>query len=46
MGERLTFGKEPRIEAVRLMDLGKKSAVELACEFGLRRDRLHKGKEA
>ncbi|MFO0475648.1 MAG: transposase, partial [Alphaproteobacteria bacterium] len=34
-----------KIEAVRLLDLGKKSAVELALELGVRRNQLYKWKE-
>ncbi|MFO0448463.1 MAG: transposase, partial [Pseudomonadota bacterium] len=42
---RVTFSKECKIEAVRLLDLGKKSAVELALELGVRRNQLYKWKE-
>ncbi|MEQ1756038.1 MAG: transposase [Micropepsaceae bacterium] len=45
MGKRVTFSKEFKIEAVRLLDLGKKSAVELALELGVRRNQLYKWKE-
>ncbi len=45
MGKRVTFSKEFKIEAVRLLDIGKKSAVELALELGVRRNQLYKWKE-
>ena len=45
MSKRMTFSKEFKIEAVRLLDLGKKSAVELALELGVRRNQLYKWKE-
>lgn len=45
MRKRVTFSKEFKIEAVRLLDLGKKSAVELALELGVRRNQLYKWKE-
>lgn len=45
MRKRVTFSKEFKLEAVRLLDLGKKSAVELALELGVRRNQLYKWKE-
>ena len=45
MGKRQRFSKEFKLEAVRLLDSGKKSAVELALELGVRRNQLYKWKE-
>ncbi len=45
MGRRQRFSKEFKLEAVRLLDLGRKSAVELALELGVRRNQLYKWKE-
>ena len=45
MVKRVTFSKESNIQAVRLLDLGKKSAVELALVFGVRRNQLYMWKE-
>jgi len=45
MGKRVRFSKEFKLEAVRLLDLGKKPAVELALELGIRRNQLYKWKE-
>jgi transposase len=39
------FSREFKLEAVRLLDLGKKSASELALELGVRRNQLYKWKE-
>jgi transposase-like protein len=46
MRKRVTFSKEFKLEAVRLLDLGKKSAVELALELGVRRNQLYKRKNS
>ena len=45
MGKRVRFSKEFKLEAVRLLDLGKKSSVELALELGVRRNQLYKWKK-
>ena len=45
MVKRVTFSKEFKIEAVRILDLGKKSAVGLALEPCQRRNQLCKWKE-
>lgn len=45
MGKRQTFSKAFKTEAVRLLESGKKSAVELALELGVRRNQLYKWKE-
>jgi transposase len=45
MGKRQRFSKEFKLEAVRLLDAGAKSAVELALELGVRRNQLYKWKE-
>lgn len=45
MGKRQTFSKTFKTEAVRLLESGKKSAVELALELGVRRNQLYKWKE-
>lgn len=45
MGRRVRFSREFKLEAVRLLDLGKKSAAELALELGVRRNQLYKWKE-
>ena len=44
-GERQTFSREFKREAVRLMEEGKKSPAELARELGIRRNQLYKWKE-
>lgn len=44
MGKRQSFSKAFKLEAVRLLDSGKKSAVELALELGVRRNQLYKWK--
>jgi transposase len=43
--EKKTFSREFKLEAVRLMEEGKKSSAELARELGLRRNQLYKWKE-
>jgi transposase len=40
--KRARFTKEFKLEAVRLLELGQKSATELALELGIRRNQLHK----
>ena len=45
MGKRIRFSKEFKLEAVRLLNLGGKSAVQLALELGIRRNQLYKWKE-
>jgi transposase len=45
MGTRQRFSKEFKSEAVRLLDLGQKSAAQLALELGIRRNQLYKWKE-
>jgi transposase-like protein len=45
MRKRVTFSKEFKIEAVTLLDLGKKSVVEPAFEFGVGGNQLYKWKE-
>jgi transposase-like protein len=42
---RKTFSKEFKLEAVRLIEEGKKPAAELARELGIRRNQLYKWKE-
>ncbi|OPY84946.1 MAG: Transposase [Smithella sp. PtaU1.Bin162] len=43
--ERQSFSREFKLEAVRLMEEGKKPPAELARELGLRRNQLYKWKE-
>jgi transposase len=45
MGKRVRFSKDFKLEAVRLLDLGQKSAAQLALELGVRRNQLYKWKE-
>ena len=45
MGSRQRFSKEFKLEAVRLLDQGKKPAAQLALELGVRRNQLYKWKE-
>lgn len=45
MGKRVRFSKEFKLEAVRLLDLGQRSAAQLALELGVRRNQLYKWKE-
>ena len=44
--ERQAFSREFKLEAVRLLEEGKKPAAELARELGIRRNQLYKWKEA
>ena len=39
---RVRYPKEFKLEAVRLLKLGQKSAAELALELGIRRNQLYK----
>ena len=43
--QRQSFSREFKLEAVRLMEEGKKPPAELARELGLRRNQLYKWKE-
>lgn len=45
MAKRQRFSKEFKLEAVRLLELGQKSAAQLALELGVRRNQLYKWKE-
>jgi transposase-like protein len=45
-GKRQRFSREFKLEAVRLLDEGKKPPAELARELGIRRNQLYKWKEA
>ena len=45
MGTRQRFSKDFKLEAVRLLELGQKPAVQLALELGIRRNQLYKWKE-
>jgi transposase len=45
MGKRTRYSKEFKLEAIRLLDSGQKSAVQLALELGVRRNQLYKWKE-
>jgi transposase len=40
--KRTRHAKEFKLEAVRLLELGEKSATQLALELGIRRNQLHK----
>lgn len=40
--KRVRFTKEFKLEAVRLLELGQKTATQLALELGVRRNQLHK----
>lgn len=44
-GKRQTFSGAFKLEAVRLMEEGKKTPAELARELGIRRNQLYKWKE-
>jgi transposase len=41
----MTYSKEFKLEAIRLMELSDKPAAEVARELGLRRNQLYKWKE-
>src|SRR5258708_30331166 len=45
MGTRQRFGKDFKLEAVRLLELGHKPVAQLALELGIRRNQLYKWKE-
>jgi transposase len=45
IGKQQRFSREFKLEAVRLMDEGKKPPAELARELGIRRNQLYKWKE-
>lgn len=45
MTKRTTYTKEFKQEAIRLLEQGDKSAVELARELGIRRNLLYKWQE-
>jgi len=45
MKERKTFSREFKLEAVRLIEEGRKPVAELARELGIRRNQLYKWKE-
>jgi transposase len=45
MGVRVRHSREYKLEAVRLLELGRKPASELALELGIRRNQLYKWKE-
>jgi transposase len=46
MRKRAHFTREFKLEAVRLLESGKKPAAELARELGVKRNQLYKWKEA
>jgi transposase len=46
MTKRQTFTKEFKLEAVRLLNEGKKTGADLARELGIKRNQLYKWKEA
>ena len=46
MRKRAKFTKEFKLEAVRLLEEGKKPAADLARELGVRRNQLYKWKDA
>ena len=46
MKKRKRFTREFKLEAVRLLEEGKKPAADLARELGIRRNLLYKWKEA
>jgi transposase len=45
MKKRQAFSREFKVEAVRLLEEGKKPAAELARELGIRRNQLYKWQE-
>jgi transposase len=45
MKKRPSFTKEFKLEAVRLLERGSKSAADLARELGIRRNQLYKWQE-
>ena len=45
MKKRQLFSKEFKLEAVRLLELGEKTAAEVAIELGVRRNQLYKWRD-
>lgn len=45
MTKRQSFSREFKLEAVRLLERGEKSAADLARELGIRRNQLYKWRE-
>ncbi len=45
MKKRPSYSKEFKLEAVRLLERGEKSAADLARELGIRRNQLYKWQE-
>jgi transposase-like protein len=45
MRKRTPFSKEFKLEAIRLLEEGKKPVADLARELGIRRNQLYKWKE-
>lgn len=45
MKQRPSYSKEFKLEAVRLLERGEKSAADLARELGIRRNQLYKWQE-
>ena len=45
MKRRQAFSREFKIEAIRLLEEGKKPAADIARELGIRRNQLYKWKE-
>jgi transposase len=43
--QRQSFSREFKLEAVRLMEEGKKPPTEIARELGIRRNQIYKWKE-
>lgn len=46
MGKRMTYSKEFKVEAVRLLEGANRPAAEVARELGVKRNQLYKWKEA
>jgi transposase len=45
MRRRQTFSREFKLEAIRLLEEGKKPAADIARELGIKRNQLYKWKE-
>ncbi|HXX33705.1 MAG TPA: transposase [Thermodesulfobacteriota bacterium] len=45
MRKRQTFSREFKLEAIRLLEEGKKPGADIARELGIRRNQLYKWKE-
>jgi transposase-like protein len=45
MRRRQTFSREFKLEAIRLLEEGRKPAADIARELGIRRNQLYKWKE-